>query len=264
MIEFIGQEKIWTEVSLVVEDIKNNGNNHSIIFRAPSGYGKTTLALMCINFIGLNKSMYYFPSDDGLGMTPPLNLNKKISILDEAHRYKNQERLYPLMDSGEYSWFILTNETGSLKEPLVNRCIQFIFQPYTKENLSKIAENSLATYKFPQEFLSEIGKRCIHPREVKITCERLRIVFNNYLIPKTLEEFNSILEEILGINDNGFTVMEENYLNFLGKVGGVASLNTIANGLRVDKATILRDIEPKLLYTNKILISSKGRKLNEN
>jgi hypothetical protein len=257
--EFIGQES-WREEFLGIYNELLKGNNFNIVFRAPSGYGKTFLALRTLNCLGTKNGVYYFPSADGLSLEPPFRPVKRIHIIDEAHGLKNQETFYPLMDMGTYTFFFLTNESGLLKEPLMNRCIQFIFTPYTEEELTQIAKYSLEKYHLSDSLLQEIGKRCIHPRDAKNICQRLSIIFNSHFVPKTVEELEYILSVIMGIDKDGFSTLEKTYLDFLGTVG-TASLDTLSYGTRLDKATIMRDVEPRLIYKNKIKITSKGRTL---
>jgi len=258
--EFIGQTS-WKEEYLGIYNEMLRGENFNIIFRAPSGYGKTLLALRTLNCLGVDTGVYYFPSADGLSLEPPFREWKRIHIIDEAHGLKNQEFFYPLMDIGKYTFFFLTNESGLLKEPLINRCIQFIFQPYTPEELTQIIEFVLRKYNLPYELLLEIGRRSIHPRDAKILGQRLSIIFNNYGTPKTIDELDNFLSRIMGIDQDGFSPLERTYLEFLRRSGGIASLDTISYGTRFDRGTILRDIEPRLIYRNKIKISSKGRTL---
>jgi len=49
--EFIGQNTIITELKYLLADIER-GNNFNILLRAPSGFGKTTLGLICLNRLG--------------------------------------------------------------------------------------------------------------------------------------------------------------------------------------------------------------------
>ena len=41
---FIGQKKVVLELNLLMESVLHNNKNYNILFRAPSGYGKTSLA----------------------------------------------------------------------------------------------------------------------------------------------------------------------------------------------------------------------------
>lgn len=262
MSRFHGQTIILNELNLMISAMVDDGDNYNILFRAPSGHGKTTLALRCMNVLGFENCAYYLPNIDGNDLDSEFDVEKRIHTVDEVHGLKSPEFLYPLMDTGEYSFFIVTNESGKLKEPLRNRCIPFIFHPYTLEEISQIVRDSLQNFKIPNEFTIEIANRSRgNPRIAKKTCERLGYVFRSYDIPEDLESFIIILEEVLYIKEKGLTRFDEIYLEFLERVGGRASLVSLISGTGIDKTTILTEIEPLLLYQGLVEITSRGRSL---
>lgn len=257
---FIGQENIVRELDSILPSIKENPNeNLHFLFRAASGYGKTTLAYLCLNYLGFDNSCIYFP--EGNELSPTFREKYRFHFIDEIHTLENPEFLYPLMDSGKYTFFFASNESGELKEPLLNRCIQFIFSPYTQEEITRIVEGSLGV-NLPHEFIEEISSRCRgNPRVAKVLCKRLGYVFKNYKFPKTIEELQEILTSYLEIKSGGINRLDEIYMKYLKEVGGVSSLTNIIGGTGIDRSTILREIEPFLLYKKFIRITSKGRQL---
>jgi Holliday junction resolvasome RuvABC ATP-dependent DNA helicase subunit len=240
------------------------GKNLNILFRAPSGYGKTSTGFLCLNVLNPNydNSKYYIPNSDGEIYN--LNLNKRFHFIDEIHMLKSPETIYPIMDAGEFTFFLATNESGSLKEPLRNRCIPIIFGKYTLEELKKIVNNFLIGYSFSDEFLEFIAKRVKgNPRIAKIICIRLDLIFKQYGIPRFINELESLMNNILYIKEDGITELDEIYLNFLKSAGGLAGLYTLTNGTHIDKDTIINEIEPHLIELRKINITSRGRLLLE-
>jgi len=259
---FHGQTIILNEINLMLSAMIDDGENYNILFRAPSGHGKTTLALKCMAVLGLENCAYYLPNIEGNNLSPEFNEERRIHTIDEIHELKTPEFLYPLMGIGEYSFFILTNESGKLKEPLRNRCIPFIFHPYTLEEISRIVGDSLQTSNIPEEFMTEIANRSKgNPRIAKKICERLGYVFRSYNVPKDLDSLITILEEVLYIKEKGLTRFDEIYLEYLERVGGRASLISLVSGTGIDKTTILTEIEPLLLYQGIVEITSRGRNL---
>ncbi len=259
---FYGQDAIKRELNFLIKDIKNEDNNHNILFRAPSGYGKTTAAFMMIKVIndGLKNFGYYTPDSDG--NIPEICDFYRIHFIDEVHCLKHPEILYPLLDSGNYTFILASNESGDLKEPLKNRCIQFIFEPYTETDMFNIVNDILNRYHLSEELIMEIAIRCKNiPRIAKIICERLVYVFNNYLVPNNIEELNSILQNILHIEQKGLTKQDLIYLDYLKNIEN-SSLQNIIYGTGIDRNTILTEIEPFLLHLGLISISSRGRKIN--
>ena len=260
MSNFHGQTIIINELNLMLDAMINDGQNYNILFRAPSGHGKTTLALYCMSALGLENCAYYLPNTEGNDLSRRFNEKKRIHTIDEIHELKTPEFLYPLMDTGEYSFFILSNESGKLKEPLRNRCIPFIFHPYSSEELAQIVGFDLEKYDFPEEFKKEIADRSRgNPRVAKRICERLEYVFRSYIIPEDLETLREILEEVLYIKEKGLNRLDEIYLEYLEEVGGRASLLSLISGTKIDRITILTEIEPLLINQNLIEVTSRGR-----
>lgn len=255
---FRGQERIVKELENLLEDLVH-GINMNFIFRAPSGYGKTTLGLLCLNILGINNSAMYIPEDGMLNR--PIQENLRFHFIDEVHTLKSPEFLYPLMDSGQYTFFLASNESGDLKEPLRNRCIPFLFSQYSLTDMEGVVRGHLDT-KLNDEMINLIARRCRNtPRVAKIVCQRLESVFRNYLIPTNTDDLEMILNELLYIRENGINQLDETYLDYLESVGGRASLHTLISGTRIDKTTILTEIEPHLLYLKRIRITSRGREL---
>jgi Holliday junction resolvasome RuvABC ATP-dependent DNA helicase subunit len=254
-----GQTRIRQELLYLTNDI-NSGTNHNIMFRAQSGYGKTTLALTCAKILGgPNHCAYYIPEN---GEIADIDIQKRIHIIDEAHTIETPEVLYPIMDSGEFTFFVLTNEGGDIKEPFRNRCIQLIFAPYTIEELSNIVRDRLNTFNLPDNVNTRIAELSRgNPRYAVKLCERLGYVFRNLYKPSSLAEVNTILLTILNINEDGLNELDRAYLDYLNRAGGRASLASIIGGTGLDRSTIMRDIEPGLLYMRRIKITSRGREL---
>lgn len=254
-----GQRRIIKEIDLLAQDILHNNGKFNIIFRAPSGYGKTALATNFANIIGMEKVAYYIASKDMI----KINTNKSLQIIDEVHLIENPEFLYPFMDSGEYNFLLLSNLSGGMKEAFRNRCIEFIFDPYTNEDMEQIVGNFLQKYHLNQDLILRIVPRTRNnPRVAKIICERLQYIFNNYLVPKSVEELETILNNILYIREDGLNRQDDLYLDFLRRTG-ICSLETLSRGTGLDKETIQREIEPFLLYSGLIKITSRGRIINE-
>lgn len=253
--QFINQRNIVRELDIILPEVKN-GSNVNILFRAPSGYGKTTLAYICLGYLGVNNSMLYIPED---GKILSIKEDRRFHFIDEIHTLNSPEFLYSYMDSGEYTFFFASNESGVLKEPLINRCIQFIFAPYQEEDIVDIVSNSFSI-KIPREFNQEIASRSRgNPRVAKILCKRLNFYFNSLKIT-TLEDLRNVLDNYMEIESGGLNRLDNIYLNYLGNVGK-SSLMNIVGGTGIDKDTILREIEPFLLYKKIIRITSRGREL---
>jgi Holliday junction resolvasome RuvABC ATP-dependent DNA helicase subunit len=258
--KFIGQNHIVTEIAEYIPQILQ-GTNLNLLFRGQSGYGKTTLAFNILNTI-LQYSpqtgySYSLPNKDGF---VEINENNRIQIVDECHLIPHPEFLYPYMDSGRFFFIFCSNEAGELKEPLVNRCIAFNFINYTQEELCSIIDEFFTknSIKLPETHLQLIYRNCNGvPRIAKNISQRLLMIIMNKGIPDETELLR-IINEVFQLQD-GLDYRHRTYINFL-QHAKVASLDLISYATKLDKATILREIEPVLIYKDLISISSRGRK----
>jgi len=251
--KFIGQTKLIDELDIILEECLK-GKNYNILLSAPSGFGKTTLALRFINGVGFYRSNLSSPPDFRIA------LNRRFQFLDEIHYLKDPEEYYRFLDSGEYTFILATNETGVLKEPLINRCIVLEFQEYTDAEASVIITNIMG--RLPQDIIDVIIKVTSKiPRQIKVLCTRLLYTFNRYGVPTTSDGFLQLISNVLDINEQGYNPLQRRYIEYLDTIGGQASITTIANGLRIKKETLLREVEPRLMYDKKLIINSKGRTL---
>lgn len=254
MPNFIGQEHIIKELIAIIDAIQN-GERFNILFRGASGYGKTTLAYKTI--LRCKKSYQLCIPIDGL---IHLDLEKEIIFIDEIHTLKTPEELYPLLDSKQHTFIFASNESGVLKEPLQNRCINLFLTDYTEDEAKQIVDIYCPELEdIYKTKIADIANR--NPRVIKSLCERLRTIFNYYGKSPDMNLFNKTIEETLNIKD-GLSFECRAYLHFL-KLAKVCSLDLISHAIKIDKATIQRDIEPVLIYKNLISISSRGRKIIE-
>jgi Holliday junction resolvasome RuvABC ATP-dependent DNA helicase subunit len=250
-----GQERILRELSFIIPEIQS-GRNLNILLAGPSGHGKTSIAYGILNALGFNNSQISMPPDF------PFDASKRFHFLDEIQELKNPEPLYPLMDRGTYTIILATNELGEVKEPLVNRCVPLILEPYTQYEIERIIRDTFRPIEIPDEILEHIASKCFsNPRVAKNLTMRLGYIFRSVGVPSTIEGLDEMLENILSIYKEGVNQLEKTYLEYLSTVGGRASLDLMSNGLHMTKSTLLRDVEPHLLYLNKIQITSRGREL---
>lgn len=250
---FIGQVKIKRELHALMSEIKR-GENYNILLVAPSGFGKTTLAYRMLSSVPYDQCDISGPPDF------EFNQNVRFHLLDEIHELSSPEVLYPYMDSRLYTIILASNETGALKEPLVNRCIPLIFERYSNIEMKGIIYSNLPSIK--EEFAVELVKYSKHnPRVATMLCRRLEYVFDSTGMPNTIDELRQVMYDILNISEDGFGPLERRYVDYLRSVGGSASLSLVTNGTRIDQRTIERDIEPLLVLQGILRIGHKGRSL---
>ncbi len=251
---FINQSAIFKELKLLAREARYHSFN--ILLRARSGYGKTTLAKIFLSDLEKlwgYEACQYEPGEERFS---PLY---RVHFYDECHLIKNPEFLYRYMDSGRYIFVFASNLSGSLKEPLINRTIQFYFEDYTEEHIKLILESKLPYLSKPNiEFLSD--KCRLNPRIATKIAERL-----NFALKKqnpSPEMLKKILTS-MGIYDKGLTRQDLKYYQCL-KIHSPASLQLISSITGLDKETIINEIEPHLIKLGLIKITSRGRILIEN
>jgi Holliday junction DNA helicase RuvB len=256
--KFIGQAKIWKELGYIIPKLKE-GSNTNILLKASSGYGKTRLASMIAYKVDPD-SFYYTLPPSNEEEEVKIDKRKRIIIIDEVHLLKTPEPLYPLMDSGKFLFIICTNESGRLKEPLVRRCIQFIFEEYSIEEMEYIIKDNFTDYglEVNEEVCSAVAKNAnLSPGIAVKLVERLYYIFSSIGIPTTGERTKEIIKDILNIED-GLTPEHRKYLAFL-RDQERASLGLLVSSLGMDTNTITQLIEPVLIKRGLIKLTSRGR-----
>jgi len=259
----IGQT-VWKKTIKILMLSMSEGDNLNVLITGPSGYGKTYLSTIMLNwgirikrngriekFVCNGKSLLY-PEAQGC-------------LVDEAHLLKNPEHLYGELDSGIRTFIFCTNEYGDLPEPVVNRCIQIQLNPYQKRDLSKIANLYFAKreIKVSASILNEIGNRARGtPRIAKKIAELLLKGHNREYDLKIVKanELTKIFE-MYRIHPEGFRDYDYTYLEALKNAGGRAGISTIAVLSRLPREFIIREIEPFLIGNGNIQITSRGRVL---
>lgn len=255
---FVGQSNLLRQISPVIDSIKA-GEKQNILLTAQSGYGKTFLAELVARYTKKR-------TKKSVGQVNPaiLTVSAEILFLDEIHLEMNPELLYPAMDEHEYSFILATNEYDKLKEPVRNRCYEFIFERYTESDLARIVNSVLtnAGYNVSQSACYIIAEYCRrNPRIAKSTANRLALYFRYNRLPEAGEQVHELMAEALSLGEGGFTVRDHEYVEFLRSVGGIAGMRTIQSALNIPLKVIVDEIEPFLISKNMLEITSKGRRL---
>jgi len=251
----VGQQKLKPELSIIMEELKS-GRNLNILIRGQSGYGKTYLAKIMCNYIGLEQCRLYLAQES-------VNIvrTSRVHVLDEAHEIKVPEYLYPMMDSGEYTFIILTNEFDDLKEPFQNRCIQFTLLPYSNVELTTIVNKTLRRhgYILSNEICSVIASYSRgNPRVAKVLSKRLSMLFKRVGVEDIIDNLEESLSIYFNISRGGFTEFDKVYLEFL-KNNGTVGIDTLSRMLCIPKQTLQAEVEPFLVRQRLIRLTPRGR-----
>lgn len=262
-LEYHGQERILQELSILAEAIQS-GENLNILIRAPSGYGKTFLAHLFIEYLDRSRSnsFKYLPNSAG---EVRIRQEARFHFLDEVHKLKTPEILYPLLEAEIFTFVFTTNEYDKLKEPLVNRCIVLSLEKYTIETLAWIIQKVFKKRKLNIEYFwcKELAHYCReNPRIAKATATRVAFVFQQVMIPETVEGLHELMYQMFGATQNGLTPQDREYLEALETCSGLASLKTLKGITNLPGKMIEDSIEPYLISKGLIKMTTKGRQLN--
>ena len=254
---FRNQVRAREELRAISNVIKSGVNGISILLDARSGYGKTTLANLFISEFENGYGGVWRSGPPGFYLNP----SSRIVFMDEVHELKRQENLYNYMDGDEHVFVFATNEVGKMNEPFINRCVPVIFSTYDNPDLLLIAHDTFKGKVPPEEVLQRfIEASNGNPRELKMLCTRLQMLTGIKGL-KTAEEYFEVIERTLDIDTRGLQYLDRKYMDYLENSGGTASLTALVYGTGIDKTTIQRTIEPRLIDRRIIRVTSKGRQL---
>jgi Holliday junction DNA helicase RuvB len=209
--------------------------------RGEPGSGKTTLARWYAARIG---DFFYKVANDKEDWI--IAKDGGIVILDEIHRLKECEPLYPLLDKGALILIGCTTEGNPIHPALVRRMREIRLDPYTENDLIKIVQNN-----YPS--LTTVSSVEIARRAVSNPANALRIA--------KLVDMVGLKSafDMMGIDEDGLDGLERRYLTYIGNNQPV-SLTTLSAVFNVTKDMAL-EIERNLIKLGKIEITSRGRSI---
>jgi Holliday junction resolvasome RuvABC ATP-dependent DNA helicase subunit len=250
---YIGQLHIMKRLKDLLPTLYENPTmGMNMLFRGPSGYGKTTMALAVAHYLAdKNFEIYWADFTEWRFM-------KRVVFIDEIHRVKDLEQLFGKMDERKHVILFATNHDANLPEAFVNRCREFIFDNYDDDELLLIARESSTFSASDDQLMHVIDAGNRNPRIIKGLIDELGIHFVRNSIVSSQADFKHILENQFEIK-GGLDTLARRYLEVLEDVGGTASVNLLKNILHVDEGTLKNTVEPVLLRKGLVKITAKGR-----
>lgn len=293
--EYIGQKKATDNLKIFIEAAKLRGEplDH-VLFYGPPGLGKTTLAGIIANELGVDLRITSGPAIERAGDLAAIltNLNENdVLFIDEIHRLNRQveEVLYSAMedfaldivigkgpsarsirlDIAKFTLIGATTRAGSLSAPLRDRFgVSCKFELYTTEELMQIIRRSakLLNVEVDEPSLKEMAKRSRGtPRVANRILKRVR----DFSQVKGTGSIDLAITEkalsALGVDPMGLESLDREILRTIIErfKGGPVGIDTIAASIGEERVTIEDVYEPYLIQAGFLHRTQKGRVVSE-
>lgn len=293
--EYIGQKSVTENLKIFIEaaQMRKEPLDH-VLFYGPPGLGKTTLAGIIANELGVDLRITSGPAIERAGDLAAILTNLKdgdVLFIDEIHRLNRsvEEVLYSAMedyaldiiigkgpsarsirlDLSKFTLIGATTRAGSLSAPLRDRFgVICKFEMYQNDELAEIIKRSgeILNVSIESDCLLELA-RCSRgtPRVANRLLKRVRDfsqvkgngVIDCEITKKTLHS--------LGIDALGLEGLDRDILRLIIErfKGGPVGIDTIAAAIGEERITIEDVYEPYLIQAGLLHRTQKGRMVSE-
>ena len=289
--EFAGQEKVCERLELMVQAAQQRGDvlDH-ILLSGPPGLGKTTLAYIIANAMGVNIKSTSGPTIEKAGDLAGLLTTLErgdVLFIDELHRLQPaiEEYLYPAMedfkldiiiDQGpnarsvrlnlpKFTMIGATTRSGMISSPLRSRFgMTSRLDYYVAEDLQKILQRSARIINIDMDAEGALEIAARSRGTPRIANNLLRWV-RDYAQVKANSIINRDVADralsMLDIDADGFDEMDKRILEALIHKfqGGPVGLNSLAVAIGEEAGTLEEVNEPYLIMQGYLKRTPQGR-----